>query len=74
MPFGIKPASEEYQHRHGEILGLKNVETIHDDILIMRYGETTQEPLENQGQNLENLLNDVEKRILNSTRKEQNFE
>ena len=57
MSLGIKPASKEYQRKQEEILeGLKGVETIHDDILVLRYGETTQEALENPDVNLENLL------------------
>ena len=46
MPFGIKPASEEYQHKQEEILeGLRGVETIHDEIFVLGYGETRQEAL-----------------------------
>ena len=57
MPFGIKPASEECQRKQEEILeGLRGVETIHDDILVLGYGETRQEALENYDENLEILL------------------
>ena len=39
MPFGIKPASEEYQQKQEEILeGLKVAETVHDGILVLGYG------------------------------------
>ena len=42
MPFEINPASEEYQRKQEEILeGLKGVETIHDDILVLGYGYTS---------------------------------
>ena len=42
MPFGIKPASEEYQSKQEKILEvLKGVETMHYDILVLEYGETT---------------------------------
>ena len=57
MPFGIKPASEEYQCKIEEILeGLQGAEMIHNNILILGYGETRQEALENHNKNLENLL------------------
>ena len=56
MPFGIKPASEEYQPKQEEILeDLKGAETIHN-ILVLGYDETRQEALENHDKNLENLL------------------
>ena len=56
MPFGIKPASEEYQRKQKEILeGLKGVEAIHDGILVLAHGETRLEALENHDENLENL-------------------
>ena len=49
MPFEIKPASEEYQCKQEEMLeGLKGVETIHNNILVLGYCETRQEALENQ--------------------------
>ena len=57
MPFGIKPASEEHQCKIEEILeGLQGAEMIHNNILILGYGETRQEALENHNKNLENLL------------------
>ena len=56
MSFGIKPASEEYHSKQEKISGLKGVETIHHNILILGCGETRQEALENHNKNLENLL------------------
>ena len=63
MSFGIKPASEECQLNQEEILeGLRGVETIHDDILVLGYGETRQEALENHDENLEILLKQCRKK------------
>ena len=56
MSFGVTTASEEYHSKQEKISGLKGVETIHDNILILGYGETRQEALENHNKNLENLL------------------
>ena len=65
MPFGIKPASEEHQHKQEETSeGLKGVETIHNNILILGYGETRQGALENHDENLENLLKQCQKKNL----------
>ena len=65
MSFGIKPASEECQLNQEEILeGLRGVETIHDDILVLGYSETRQEALENHDENLEILLKQCRKKNL----------
>ena len=44
VPFGIKSAPEEFQMRLDECLeGLENIAVIHDDIVIFRSGEITEE-------------------------------
>ena len=70
MPFGIKPASEEHQHKQEETSeGLKGVETIHNNILMLGYGETRQGALENHDENLENLLKQCQKKNLRLNKK-----
>lgn len=57
MPFGIKPAAEEYQRRQHEVLqGLKGVTVIADDILVYGCGDTTEEAMEDHDKNLSALL------------------
>lgn len=57
MPFGIKPAAEEYQRRQHEALqGLKGVSVIADDILLYGCGDTTEEALADHDINLAALL------------------
>ncbi|KAF7652237.1 hypothetical protein LDENG_00099600 [Lucifuga dentata] len=57
IPFGIKPAVEEYQHRQHEALqGLNGVSVIADDILLYGCGDTTDEALANHDRNLAALL------------------
>ena len=74
MPFGIKPASEEYQSKQEEILeGLKGVETIHGNILVLGEGETTQEALKNHDENLENLLKQCREKNLKLNKKKAKF-
>ena len=74
MSSGIKPTSEEYQHKQAEILeGLKGAETIHDDVLVLGYAETTQEALENHDENLENLLKRFREKNLKLNKKKAKF-
>ena len=74
MPFGIKTASEEYQRKQEEILkSLKGVETIHGDILVLGYGQTTQEALENHYESLENLLKGCREKNLKLNKKKAKF-
>ncbi|KAJ8416271.1 hypothetical protein AAFF_G00382930 [Aldrovandia affinis] len=57
MPFGIKPAAEEYQRRQHEVLqGLRGVSVIADDILVYGSGETTEEAVKDHGNNISALL------------------
>ncbi|KAK3084785.1 hypothetical protein FSP39_018986 [Pinctada imbricata] len=57
MPFGIKPASEEFQRRIDEALeGLSGIKAVHDDIVVWGSGDTDQEAMANHDANLENLL------------------
>ncbi|KAG5278498.1 hypothetical protein AALO_G00099650 [Alosa alosa] len=53
MPFGIKPAAEEYQRRQHEALrGLKGVSVIADDILVYGCGDTNEEAVADHDNNL----------------------
>ena len=57
MPFGIKPAAEEYQRRqHKALQGLKGVSVIADDILVYGCGDTDEDALADHDKNLEVLL------------------
>ncbi|KAJ8379207.1 hypothetical protein AAFF_G00223190 [Aldrovandia affinis] len=57
MPFGIKPAAEEYQRRQHEVLqGLRGVSVIADDILVYGSGETTEEAVKDHDSNISALL------------------
>ena len=57
MPFGIKPAAEEYQRRQHEVLlGLKGVSVIADDILVYGCGDTAEEAMDDHDKNLAALL------------------
>lgn len=57
MPFGIKPAAEEYQRRQHEVLqGLKGVAVIADDILVYGCGDTNEEAMVDHDNNLTALL------------------
>lgn len=57
MPFGIKPAAEEYQRRQHEVLrGLTGVSVIADDILLYGCGDTSEEALTDHDRNLAALL------------------
>ena len=57
MPFGIKPAPEEYQKRQKDALqGIEGVEVVADDILVCGFGETLQEANKNHDHNLRKLL------------------
>ena len=57
MPFGIKSASEEFQHRICEIFGdLPGPEVIADDILVFGSGETMEEAMADHDSNLIRVL------------------
>ena len=57
MPFGIKPAAEEYQRRKHEALrGLKGVSVIADDILVYGCGDTDEDAMADHDKNVEALL------------------
>lgn len=57
MPFGIAPASEEFQRRLHEILyGLTGVAVIADDILCYGCGETEEEAIIDHDKNLRKML------------------
>ena len=57
MPFGISSAPEEYQRRQQEILeGLKGVEVIADDILVIGSGTTDSDTVKDHDRNLKALL------------------
>ncbi|KAJ8386635.1 hypothetical protein AAFF_G00168670 [Aldrovandia affinis] len=57
MPFGIKPAAEEYQRRQHEVLqGLRGVSVIADDILVYGSGEATEEAVKDHDNNISALL------------------
>ena len=57
MPFGISSAPEEYQRRQQEILeGLKGVEVIADDILVIGSGITDSDAVKDHDRNLKALL------------------
>ena len=57
MPFGISPATEEFQRRLDTALGgLEGVVPIFDDILIFGVGETKEEAIENHDQRLKSLF------------------
>ncbi|KAJ8409988.1 hypothetical protein AAFF_G00210290 [Aldrovandia affinis] len=57
MPFGIKPAAEEYQRRQHEVLqGLRGISVIADDILVYGSGETTEEAVKDHDNNISALL------------------
>lgn len=46
MPFGIKPAAEEYQlHQQVALAGLKGISVIADDILVYRCGDSVEDPI-----------------------------
>ena len=57
MPFGISSAPEEYQRCQQEILeGLKDVEVIADDILVIGSGITDSDTVKDHDRNLKALL------------------
>ena len=57
MPFGIKSASEEFQHRMCEIFGdLPGTEVIADDTLVFGSGETVEEAMADHDSNLIQVL------------------
>ena len=57
MPFGIKPAPEEYQKRQKQAIeGLEGIFVIADDILCVGYGESVDEATADHDKNLECLL------------------
>ena len=60
MPFGIKSASEEFQHRMFEIFGdLPGTDVIADDILVFGSGETMEEAMADHDSNLIRFGKDV---------------
>ena len=57
MPFGIASAPEEWQRRMHEIIeGLRGVEVIADDFLIIGFGETQQDAIKDHDANLTKFL------------------
>lgn len=57
MPFGIKPAAEEYHcNQQDELVGLKGISIIVDDILVYRCGETMKKAISDHIHNLTNRL------------------
>jgi len=69
IPFGIKPASEEYQRRQECLEGLDGIESIADDILVIGHGETMEEAYINHDRNLENLFQRYRERKLKLNKK-----
>ena len=70
MPFGLKPAVEEYQMRQHEALqGLKGVSVIADDILVYGCGDTNADAMADHDKNLEALLQRARKVNLNLNKK-----
>ena len=68
MPFGISTQTRRNIRR------LKRfVETIHNDILVLGYGETSEEALENREENLENLLKRCREKNLTLNKKKAKF-
>ena len=57
MPFGISPASEEYQRRQHEVIeGLPGIHNIADDILIIGQGETEEDAIRDHDENMIRFL------------------
>ena len=57
MPFGIKPAAENFQHRLDQCIeGLSGVYAVADDALITGKGATYEEDVKNHDKNLLALL------------------
>ena len=57
MPFGIKPASEHFQHSFDQCIeGLSGVYAVADDALITGKGETYEEAVKNHDENMLALL------------------
>eukprot|EP00112_Aurelia_sp_Birch-Aquarium-sp1_P000710 Seg1069.4 transcript_id=Seg1069.4/GoldUCD/mRNA.D3Y31 product="putative protein K02A2.6" protein_id=Seg1069.4/GoldUCD/D3Y31 len=57
MPFGIKPASEHFQHRFDQCIeGLSGVYAVADDALITGRGATYEEAVKNHDENMLALL------------------
>ena len=57
LPFGICSAPEVFQRRMTEMVeGLKGVEVIADDFLIIGYGDTEEEASENHDNNVIQFL------------------
>ena len=57
MPFGISPASEEYQRGQHEVIeGLPGVHNIADDILIIGQGQTEEDTIRDHDENMIRLL------------------
>ena len=57
MPFGIKPASEHFQHKFDQCIeGLSWIYAVADDVLITGKGETFDEAVKNHDENLLVLL------------------
>ncbi|XP_048745965.2 uncharacterized protein K02A2.6-like [Ostrea edulis] len=57
MPFGIKPASEEFQRRMDEALsGIHGIKAIHDDIVVYGCGNSDDEAIRDHDKKLSTLL------------------
>ena len=57
MPFGIKPASEHFQHKFDQCIeGLSGVYAVADDALVTGRGETYKEAVKNHDMNMLALL------------------
>ena len=67
MPFGISSAPEEFEAKlHERLGGIDGVEILHDDILVVGYGNTVEDATANHDQNLLNLLKRAREVKLNS--------
>ena len=56
MPFRIASAQEEWQRRMHEIKGLRGVEVIADDFLVIGFGETQKDAIKDHDANLTKFL------------------
>ena len=64
MPFGLSPASEEFQRRMNSVLhDISGFEVIADDILIFGKGATDAETFADHDRNLKFLLDQCKKQV-----------
>ena len=64
MPFGIKPAAENFQHRFDQCIeGLSGVYAVADDALITGKGATYEEAVKNYDENMLALKRDAKREI-----------